>query len=71
MKKNVGIADKIVRIILAIVFAVLYFTNIVTGVWGYVLLVLAAILLLTSLFSFCPLWLVFGINTSKKEKADM
>jgi len=67
MKKNMGITDKIVRILLAILFVVLYFTNVVTGTWGYVLLALAAIFLLTSLISFCPLYLPFGLKTSKKE----
>lgn len=67
MKKNMGSADRIIRILLAIVFAVLYFTNVVTGVWGYILLALAAIFLLTSLVSFCPLYLPFRMNTGKKE----
>lgn len=67
MKKNMGSADKIVRIILAVVFAVLYFTDVVTGVWGYILLALAVIFLVTSLVSFCPLYLPFKINTGKKE----
>lgn len=67
MKKNMGMVDRVVRIILAIVFAVLYFTNVVTGTWGYILLALAAIFLLTSLISFCPLYLPFKLNTGKKE----
>lgn len=66
MKRNMGITDRIVRIILAIVFAILFFTNVVTGVWGYILLALAIIFVLTSLVSFCPLYLPFGINTGKK-----
>ncbi|MCB0518217.1 MAG: DUF2892 domain-containing protein [Lewinellaceae bacterium] len=63
MKKNMGSADRIVRIILAIVFAVLYFTGTVTGTLGIVLLVLAAVFVLTSVVSFCPLYLPFGIST--------
>lgn len=68
MKKNVGSADRIIRIILAIVFAILYFAKIVTGTWGIVLLVLAIIFLLTALISFCPLYGIFGISTCKKEE---
>ncbi len=68
MKKNVGSADRIIRIILAIVFAILYFAKIVTGTWGIVLLVLAIIFLLTALISFCPLYVIFGINTCKKKE---
>ncbi len=68
MKKNVGSTDKAVRIILAIILAILYFTNVVTGTLGIVFLVLAAVLLLTSFIGFCGLYAPFGINTcSKKE----
>lgn len=67
MKKNMGSIDKVVRILLAIVAVVLYFTNVVTGTWGIVLLVLAAVFVLTSLISVCPLYLPFGISTCKKK----
>lgn len=67
MKKNMGTTDKIVRVILAIVMIILYFQGVVTGFWGIVLLVLAGIFLLTSLVSFCPLYLPFGIKTTKTE----
>ncbi len=63
MKKNMGSADRIVRIILAVVFAALYFTGTVTGTLGIVLLVLGAVFVLTSVISFCPLYAPFGINT--------
>lgn len=65
MKKNMGNADKIVRILLAVLFAALYFTKTVTGVAGIVLLVLGGVFVLTSLVSFCPLYTLFGINTCK------
>ena len=69
MKKNMGTTDKIIRLIVAIVFAVLYFTNTVTGTFGLILVVLGAVFVLTSLVSFCPLYLPFGINTcSTKNK---
>jgi hypothetical protein len=63
MKKNMGNADRTIRIIAAIVFAALYFTGTITGTWGIVLLVLGAVFVLTSLVSFCPLYAVFGMNT--------
>lgn len=69
MKKNMGSADKVIRIVLAIVFIALYFTNVVTGIWGYVLLALAAIFVLTSLLGTCPLYLPFGLSTCKNNKA--
>jgi hypothetical protein len=67
MKKNMGTIDKVIRILIAIVFVALYFTNVVTGVWGIILLVLAAVFVATSLVSFCPLYLPFGFNTDKKK----
>lgn len=63
MKKNMGGADKIIRLIIAALFVILYFTGTVAGTTGLVLLVLAGIFVLTSLISFCPLYLLFGIKT--------
>ena len=68
MKKNMSSTDRIVRIILAVILAALYFTNVVSGTLGTVLLILAIILLLTSLISFCPLYFPLGISTLKKKK---
>jgi uncharacterized membrane protein YtjA (UPF0391 family) len=67
MKKNMGSSDKIIRIVVAIVIAVLYYTGVLSGTAGIVLLVLAAIFVLTSLVSFCPLYFPFGINTCAKK----
>ena len=58
-------ADRIIRILLAAVFAVLYFTGTVTGTLGLVLLVLGGVFVLTSLVSFCPLYAIVGISTCK------
>ena len=69
MKKNMGNADRIIRLFVALFIAVLYFTDMVTGTLGIVLLVLAGIFLLTSLVSFCPLYAPFGLKTCKVEKA--
>jgi len=63
MKKNMGNSDKFVRMLLAVVFAALYFTGTVTGTLGLVLVVAAGIFVLTSLISFCPLYTILGINT--------
>jgi hypothetical protein len=67
MKKNVGSIDKIIRYLLAAVFIVLFFTNVVTGIFGYVLLALAAIFIVTSLLNFCPIWYLFGVKTNKTK----
>jgi hypothetical protein len=67
MKKNMGTTDKLIRILVAVVFVILYFTHIVSGTLGIVLLVLAGIFVLTSLLSICPLYMPFGLSTRKKE----
>lgn len=63
MKRNLGTADKIIRVIIAAIVAILYFTNVITGTTGIVLLVVAAVLLITSLVSFCPLYALLGLKT--------
>jgi len=68
MKKNMGTADKSIRVLAAIVLAILYYNGIVTGTLGIILLVLAGIFVLTSLINFCPLYPIFKINTNKKKE---
>lgn len=63
MEKNMGNADRVIRLIIAAVIAILYFTNILTGTVGIILLVLAAVFTLTSVISFCPLYVIFGFKT--------
>ena len=69
MKKNMGNADRAIRFVLAVVFGALYFTGTVTGTFGYVLLGLGAVFVLTSLVSFCPLYSLVGMNTCPTKKA--
>ena len=67
MKKNMGSTDKFIRWVLAAIMVGLFLTHVVEGAWGVVMLVLAAIFILTSLVSVCPLYIPFGINTCKKS----
>lgn len=69
MKTNMGRNDKMIRAILAIVFAVLYFTGTVSGTLGIILLILGGVFLATSMVGFCPLYTLLGINTCQKSKA--
>ena len=69
MKKNMGSADRIIRILIAVVIAVLYYTGAISGTVGLVLLILAGVFVLTSLVSFCPLYAPFGINTCPAKKS--
>lgn len=63
MQKNMGSADKIIRVLIAIVVVYLYLSGVVAGTLGIVLLVLSGVFVLTSLMSFCPLYTLFGIST--------
>ncbi len=70
MKKNVGSADRLIRLLIAALVGVLYFTNVISGTLGIVILVLAGVFLLTSLVSFCPLYAPFGISTCAVKKSS-
>lgn len=62
-----GNMDKIVRVIVALAIAVLYFMEIISGTVALVLLAVGAIFLLTSLIGVCPLYLPFGISTRPRN----
>lgn len=68
MKKNMGSIDKLLRVLVAAVIAVLYFTNVISGTLAVVLLAVGGIFLLTSLLGTCPLYLPFGISTRRKTE---
>lgn len=65
MKKNIGTIDKVIRILLAAVIAIVVAMHVISGAAAIIFGVLAAVFLLTSLVSFCPLYLPFGISTKK------
>lgn len=67
MKKNMGSADRILRILVAIAVAILYYTNVISGNSAIVLGVVAVVFVVTSFLSFCPLYLPFGISTHRKK----
>ncbi len=68
MKKNMGTSDRVIRILLAAVIAILYFTGTVAGTLGLALMILAGVFLLTSLVSFCPLYAPFGVSTCQVKE---
>jgi len=67
MKKNIGTIDKVIRVLVAVVVVVLYFSNVISGTLAIILLALSAILVVTSLISFCPLYWPFSLSTRNKE----
>jgi hypothetical protein len=67
MKKNMGSADKVIRLLIAALFIILFVFNVVSGFFGYILLLVALVFILTSLVSFCPLYAIFGFKTCKTK----
>lgn len=65
MKRNLSNLDRIIRVVLSAVFAYLYFGGVVTGAFGIILVVLGAVLLLTAITGFCPLYVPFKFSTYK------
>ncbi|MEQ3665436.1 MULTISPECIES: DUF2892 domain-containing protein [unclassified Olleya] len=67
MKKNMGALDKSLRVLVAVLIALLYYLNVITGTLAYVLMGIAIIFLITSFINFCPLYTILGINTCKRK----
>lgn len=65
MKRNLSNVDRIARVVLAALFAYLYFGGIVTGAFGVILVVLGAVFLLTAVVSFCPIYAALKLSTFK------
>lgn len=65
MKKNMGNIDRGLRVVIALVVAVLYFAELISGTVAIILGILAAVFILTSLVGTCPLYLPFGLSTKK------
>ena len=67
MKKNMGTIDIAIRLVIAAIVIILYFTHVISGTLAIILLIFAGVFILTSLLSFCPLYLPFGISTRGKK----
>ncbi len=68
MKNNVAMTDRVIRVLIAVIFTSLYFTSNITGTLGIVLLVLGGVFLVTAFIGFCPIYRILGISTNKKLK---
>jgi len=62
-----GVIDKVIRILVAVVVVVLYFLHVISGTLAIILLILAGVFVLTSILGICPLYLPLGLSTRKKE----
>ena len=65
MKKNMGNIDRLIRSFLALNIIFFYSRDFITGIAGTILLVVALVFLVTSLFAYCPLYTLLGIHTNK------
>jgi hypothetical protein len=68
MKKNMGLVDRIIRILIAVVVVILYITNVISGTLAIVLLIFSGIFILTSMIGSCPLYMPFGLSSKKKRE---
>jgi hypothetical protein len=68
MKRNIGSADKALRLFFAPVLFVLYYTRVVGGLLGFAVLVLSVYFLLSAIISFCIIYNVLGLTSAPKEK---
>jgi nicotinamide riboside transporter PnuC len=67
MKTNMGIVDRVIRLIAAVVIGYLFYVGLISGIVATILGILAVVFILTSMISFCPLYLPFKLSTKKKE----
>jgi len=63
MKRNMSNIDRIVRLVIAALFAFLYFGGVLPGTLGLVLFILGIVFVLTSIVSFCPIYALFKLST--------
>ena len=67
MRKNLSLTDRAIRVLVALVVVVLYFTNVITGMWITILGILAFVLIATSVINFCPAYAAFKFSTNGKR----
>ncbi|MDZ7662630.1 DUF2892 domain-containing protein [Thiohalophilus sp.] len=67
MNPNMGTVDRTIRIIIAVVIAALYLTEVISGTLAIVLGVIALVFLLTSIIGFCPVYAPLKISTKGKN----
>ena len=70
MKSNVGTLDRIIRILVGVVLAILYFAHIISGTLAIILIILAGIFIVTSFIKFCPIYFALGLSSKKEEKNE-
>ena len=70
MTQNMGTADRVVRTLIVVAIAVLYFTGKISGTLAILLGIVAVAFLVTSLIGWCPSYLPFGLSTRKTTPSE-
>jgi len=69
MTANLGRTDRVLRLLIGLVLLVAPLLNTPPiwseGTWAYVSMAVGLVLTATALFSFCPIYKVFGISTCR------
>ena len=66
MIRNITTPDRIIRLLIAFVIGIMYYTNVINGTMSHVLLIAAAVLALTAFLNFCPIYFILGIRRWEK-----
>ncbi len=64
MNKNIGIFDRILRVLIGLGTYALFFADVTSGISGLVLVALGTVFLLTAFVNVCPLYRLFGLKTN-------
>jgi hypothetical protein len=70
MKKNMGRVDRVIRTLVAFTLVFLYERDLFDVMIGRTMLVIAALLIITSLFAYCPFYSLFGFNTCSRKQSN-
>ena len=70
MKRNEGTIDRVIRVVLGVAAVGAAAAIGIGSLWGIVLLVVAAVLLVTAVVGFCPLYRLVGMSTCPAPRAD-
>lgn len=68
MNKNMGLIDRIIRLLVVLLIAIFYFTGQISGTATIILGIVAVAFLVTGLLGWCPIYAPFGISTKKSEE---
>ncbi len=66
-EKNVGMIDRVIRILLGIILLYTFVVNMIAAPWSYLVALIGLILLVTGIVGTCPLYSMLGMSTMGKK----